>query len=716
VTRRELTVSAVVRWVLVGALGVLVVVLLVLPEWRRQFIQGGSMVKGALVTAIALGVVLTYRGSGVVNFANGAIAMYCAYTYGLLRKEGDLLVPPLPNPLALIEGAVNRARGNRSLDLPDWPTRLSLGTEMGALPAVLLTVLFALVLGLALHRLIFRPLRTAPALARVVASIGVLLTLQAIVVRRFGAVAYSIPKLYDQQPVVWSLPLGIRISREQVLVIVLALLVTAALWATFRFTQFGVATRAASENEKGAVLLGLSPDFLAGVNWVLCTTLAALVGIVAAAAQSSVDPVTITFLVVPALSAALVGNLSSFPVAALAAFLLAMAEPIVLFASTTSWFPKTGTTPIPGVYDLLPFAVIVVVLFLRGDSLPTRAALVDRRLPFAPTPGPLTLRYVGPVAILATFVTLMLLATPNGRLGITNTLVGIVVALSFVLLTGYVGQISLAQLVLAGVSGFALSKFGEEQGIPFPIAPLLGALVATVVGVLVAIPALRVRGVHLAIVTFAFATAMLKFLFNNPAVNGGINGARTVAPDAINPLWTVPVSRGEGVNAWFGVLCLGVAAALCYGVSNIRRSGTGRRFLATRSNERAASASGVNVASTKLLAFGIAAFIAGIAGALSSYRFGTVSPEYFGELQSLTFFAFAYLGGISGVSGAVAAGFLVPGGIAFTVMDTVFGVPAEFAPLLGGLGLIAAAVLNPQGIAGSIGKVGGRLARPAAVS
>ena len=123
-------------------------------------------------------------------------------------------------------------------------------------------------------------------------------------------------------------------------------------------------------------------------------------------------------------------------------------------------------------------------------------------------------------------------------------------------------------------------------------------------------------------------------------------------------------------------------------------------FLATRSNERAAAAAGVNVSATKLLAFGTAAFVAGIAGALSSYRFGTVNPEYFGGLQSLTFFAFAYLGGISGVSGAVAAGFLVPGGIMFTMLDSVFGIPGEFAPILGGIGLILTAILNPEGIAG----------------
>jgi branched-chain amino acid transport system permease protein len=696
-------VTQVAQWILLGLACVIVVLLLTNEQYRLNFLQGPAIVKGALVAAIGIGIVLTYKGSGVINFANGAIAMYCAYFYALLRRDGDILVPPLPNPLVLIEAPVNWFRESGDfLDLPDWPTRVSVGPNMQVIPAVLITLLFGLVLGLLLHFLIFRPLRPAPVLAKVVASIGLLLLLQAIVVRRFGSVAVSVPKLYDTQPVLWEFPFGVRFSREQLYVVILVVIVTAALWALFRFARFGLATRAAAENEKGALVLGFSPDMLAGSNWVLSTMLAALFGMVAASADSSVDPVTITLLVIPALSAVLVGNLSSFWITALAAFLISMAKPVILFAGTKSWFPKSGTIPMPGIGELLPFIVIVLVLFLRGDALPTRGAIISGRLPFAATPGRVSLRIVGPILIAVTFVSLLLLATPNGRLGITNTLVGVVIALSFVVLTGFVGQISLAQLVLAGVSGFLLSKLAEEQNVPFPIAPLLAAAGATIVGLLVAIPALRVRGVNLAIVTFAFAVAMQEFMFKNPTINGGLNGSRVRAPGPIDPLKTVAISRGIGVNPWFGVFCLAVAAACCYAIANVRRSATGRMFLATRSNERAAAAAGVNVSATKLLAFGTAAFVAGIAGALSSYRFGTVNPEYFGGLQSLTFFAFAYLGGISGVSGAVAAGFLVPGGIMFTMLDSVFGVPGEFAPILGGIGLILTAILNPEGIAGGL--------------
>jgi branched-chain amino acid transport system permease protein len=125
-------------------------------------------------------------------------------------------------------------------------------------------------------------------------------------------------------------------------------------------------------------------------------------------------------------------------------------------------------------------------------------------------------------------------------------------------------------------------------------------------------------------------------------------------------------------------------------------------MLAVRANERAAASLGINVGGTKVVAFAVAAFIAGIAGVLSGYRFGSVTPQYFGIFQSFTILAFAYLGGISSVSGAVVGGLLVTNGIALTALDEVVGVSSEYAMLIGGLGLILTVVANPDGIAGSL--------------
>jgi branched-chain amino acid transport system permease protein len=238
------------------------------------------------------------------------------------------------------------------------------------------------------------------------------------------------------------------------------------------------------------------------------------------------------------------------------------------------------------------------------------------------------------------------------------------------------------------------------------------------VGIVVAMPALRVRGVNLAIVTLAFAVAVDKVVFSNKSINGGFVGAKVNAPKLIVEPRDVSfrilgVKAGDGMqpNPMTSVFCLVVVVILCYAVANIRRSATGRRMLATRSNERAAAAAGVNVSGTKILAFAISAFIAGVGGAVIAYRSGSVTVDKFAYTQSLTFLAFAYIGGIASVFGAVSGGFLVAGGLVFTFLERVLHVPSEFTLILGGLGLIFASIRNPEGIAGAIRTAGDRLRR-----
>lgn len=702
---RTWTSKQVAQRIVLALFGVLLLIILVKSNYRANFIAGSGIASGALIVAVALGVVLTFRGSGVVNFANGAVAMYAAYVFAVLRSRGDLMLPPLPNPLAIIEWPVN-SLGNGNLDLPNWPTFISFGRSMGVVPAILIALLFCVLLGYALHALIFRPLRHAPPLTKVVASVGVFLLLQAIVVRRFASTPIPVKPIFAKTPI--DLPFGLRFSKDQLIVSVLVVIVTVLLWAVFHYTRFGLATRAAAENEKGAVVLGFSPEFLAGVNWVLSTVLTGLLGILVASINTSVDPATIPALIVPALTAALVGGFSSFSLTAIAGFLLGMQAQLVTYLGVKeAWFPKSGSAAFPGIDKVVPFVVIMLVLYLRGDSLPTRGSLAVGRLPFSPTPSRAAVRMWGPVLIASTTVFGLFIATPAFRLALTNTLVGVMVCLSAVVITGFVGQISLSQMAFAGISGFLLSKLGAEHGVPFPIAPLLGALVAMLVGVVVSLPALRVRGVNLAIATLAFGVAVDAAILRNTSVNGGLKGAPIKVPKVFDPnrvtnykILGITLGDGKQPNPMTIVLCLIVAVVLCYLVVNLRQSASGRRMLAIRSNERAAAAAGINVAGTKMLAFALSAFIAGIAGAISSYRFGSTTAEYFNYTQSLIFFAFAYLGGISSVSGAVMGGVLVAGGVNFTFLQNVLHIPSEFTLILGGLGLIFAAIVNPEGVAG----------------
>jgi branched-chain amino acid transport system permease protein len=253
------------------------------------------------------------------------------------------------------------------------------------------------------------------------------------------------------------------------------------------------------------------------------------------------------------------------------------------------------------------------------------------------------------------------------------------------------------------VAGFSLSKLAMRWDIPFPIAPLLAAVIAAVFGAIIGLPALRLRGTNLAIVTLAGGVAVSEFVFKNPKYVGDAStgGARIPNPKLFD--WDLGLVLGsKSSRPIFGIFLVAVALVIALAVTNLRRSATGRRILAIRSNERAAAAVGIRVARVKMLAFTLSAFVAGTAGALIAYRFGAVSDVSYGIVASLTAIAVAYLGGITSVSGAVTAGVMATSGIAFFGMSEVVGSLGTWEALIGGVLLIFTAIQNPEGIAGAV--------------
>ena len=367
-----------------------------------------------------------------------------------------------------------------------------------------------------------------------------------------------------------------------------------------------------------------------------------------------------------------------------------------------AWWPRTDGQPLPGVAEAIPFVIILLALATQRRGLGSRGTLGNVRLPFSPDPRHVLRKLIGCGAI---GVVGFLVLSSEWRLAEINTLVGIAICLSLVILTGFVGQVSLAQMAFAGFSGFVLSKLSSGAGIGFPFAPLIGALCAAFLGVLIAFPALRIRGVQLAVATLAAGVVVVAMVFDNPFFDGVLQSA-TVPPPRLFGLKFGPIdpsSLGDGKipDPWFGIFCVIVVMLIALLTTSVRSSAWGRRMLAVRANERAAAASGISIRTTKIVTFGLAAFVAGIGGALSGYRFGTVTPEYFGVLASLTFLAFAYMGGISSVTGAVIGGLLVTNGLMFTALQKWIGVSPNYSVLVGGLGLIVTVVANPEGIAGA---------------
>ncbi|SHN39914.1 branched-chain amino acid ABC transporter permease/ATP-binding protein [Cryptosporangium aurantiacum] len=617
---------------------------------------------GAVFAALALALVVTYRSSGVVNFATGAIALLAAYLYSFLRK-GELFIP-----------------------VPGFDRSVSIGGDPGLVPSIVIALVITALFGMLLYALVFRPLRNASPVAKAVASVGVLLIIQAALAAQVGTAAQSVAPILPRDVIEFA---GIRIPQDRVWFAGIIVFVAVGLTLWFRFTRFGLATRAAAESEKGALVSGLSPERIAVVNWAISSAVAGLAGILIAPIVPVV-PSAYTLFIVPALAAALVGNLTALGPAIGAALVIGMLQSeLTYLQGVWDWLPASGTA------QLVPLVILLVFLVLRGRPLPSRGAIVQRSLGRAPRPRNLIVP-----AVIATGVALIALLLTSGgtRAGVIFTLVYAFIGLSWVVVTGYAGQVSLAQLALAGVSAFALNRFAEAWGVPFPLAPLLAALVATLIGVVVGLPALRIRGLPVAIVTLALAVAVEGLWFRNPEWNGGLAGAPISAPT----LFGLDFGIGEG-DAYprlsFGLLCLGLLLAAGLGVAVLRRSRLGAAMLAVRANERSAAAAGIPVARTKIIAFAIGSFLAGIGGALLGYGQTLATADAFTAIGGLGLFATVYIAGVTSLAGGIATGVLAPGGVLYTVLNDSFSL-GHWYEIVAGIGLIVTVIAEPEGIVG----------------
>ena len=420
-----------------------------------------------------------------------------------------------------------------------------------------------------------------------------------------------------------------------------------------------------------------------------------------AASITQLDPQTLPLLIIPALAAALLASFSSFGIACAASIGIGIMYSLIGYASAQSWFPQSGGVSLPGVTDLLAFLIIIGVLFWRGSRIPGRGELVERRLPEAPRPQHLARTGL----ICASLGAVLLIVFPfDFRQALINTLIGALMALSLVVVTGFVGQISLIQLALAGAAGFTISHMATNFGIAFPVAALAGSAVAVLIGLITAVSAVRVRGVSLAVVTLAGAVAIENFGFVNSTWGGGLAGSPVPEPKWFGldlgpsaPFRGIDGNLPSPVFGWVVLIC---CVLLCVAVGSIRRGTLGQRMLAARSNERAAAAAAINPRTVKLAAFGIAAFIAGLAGSLYAYNFGSVSADRFDAVTALSLIAFAYAGGITLISGAVFAGLLSAQALIPYALDDWFGLNGNWFLLAGGVLLIFTLLRNPDGVAG----------------
>ncbi|NKQ56131.1 ATP-binding cassette domain-containing protein [Amycolatopsis sp. K13G38] len=588
---------------------------------------------GGAYALLASGAVVIYRGSGVVNFAQGSFALVGAYTYYELHGRTATWV------------------------------------------AVAAAVVLAAVFGLATQELIMWRMRASSPLARIVATLAIVVVISQIAVLRFGDTLRFVDGFLPNGSV--QVNSAVIIPAGGLWLFGIAAVLTVGLWAFYRYSKFGLATSAVAENQEALACLGRSPRSVARINWTIGAGLAGLAGVLLVPI-TGLDQAVVALVIIPALSAALVGGFVSFPLTLLGAAVIGILE-----SETTHWI----TSP-PGLNVAVPFAVILFILLVRGKALPLRSFRADR------------LPSVGSGRISPTWVMVGLVVTVGSLYlfdntwsqAVTASATAALIGLSLVVVTGYAGQISLAQYAFAGIGGFIASRLTAAAGVPFPWSIVLGVLATVPVGMIFALPAVRARGVNLAVATLGGAVVIESVVLSNTDWTGGVQG--TQLPSRV--LFGLDVDYIDDPPR-YAALCAVVVCLAALVVANVRRGQSGRRLLAVRDNERAAASLGISVVGAKTYAFGIGAGLAALGGGLAAFQFSSVDFTTYAPLTDVNFLMYAVIGGLAYNLGGITAGFLVLGGLVQVIIGYFVDITHTWDLILGIL-LLIQLTFTPDGI------------------
>jgi sulfate-transporting ATPase len=450
--------------------------------------------------------------------------------------------------------------------------------------------------------------------------------------------------------------------------------VTVGLVIIQRRTRFGLATIAVAEDPVIAGSMGCSPNVIAAANWALGSAIS-MIGIFLIAPTAGLGVENLSLLVVQGMVAALVGGFESFPLAALGGVALGVAQSLVArYVPNESWDTA------------IPLLLIIIVLVARGRYIPRKGDSSERLARVVPAGFGWGLI---PFLVIAGLVVELVPITWITALTISLTMS--LVVLSVVVVSGFAGQLSLAQLSLAGVGAFFTTVFAVKGGLPMWADVLLGTAATAVVGMIVSIPAMRARGSSLAIASLAVANVVTALILNNESF------ASLSAP--LPSLSFLGLSFGPLFDARaFAMLCLVVLVVCLLLLTNLRRGAAGRRLLAMRTNERASMALGHSVFGAKLYAFVLAAALAGLAGGLVESQL--VIADYttpFPLTDSINSVLNGVFGGLGWPGGAVVGGAIATSGVGAKVISYVV-TPGNWLLVISGVSAIIVVVQSPDGL------------------
>jgi len=556
-----------------------------------------GLTTGSLYGLAAMGLVLTYKTSGIFNFAHGAIAAGAAYIFYELNTRND--VP--------------------------WPVA-----------ALIVMFVVAPIAGILMER-IARGLADAPPSAKIVATIGLLLMVSGTATAIFGAAAINFPQFLPVRTYRFA---GVNLGVDQMISMAIALVSAIGLYTFFRFSKLGVAMRGVVDDPDLLDLAGTSPARVRTQAWMIGSAFAALSGILLAP-LTGLDAILLTLLVVQAFGAAAVGAFTSLPLTYVGGLVVgvggALATKYVVDVPNLAGLPPS-----------LPFIVLFAVLLLTPKGRFVEAG--RKRLAQERNPMPVPVAWVGRLAVVAGLV--IAPQVVGTRLPVySNALVFFLVFISLRLLVRTSGQVSLCHAAFAAMGAAAFSHFAHGAGLPWLLALVLAGLATVPIGALVAIPAIRLSGLYLALATFGFGLLVERMVFGTALMFG--RGSRS-APRP-GDLFGLTLGSDKG----FYYVALAVVVAVAVGMYWLNRSRLGRLCQAMADSPIALAMHGTNVRMTRVLVFCVSAFIAGLAGALFASSTGSISGIGFGPFASLTWLTVLALAGRGEFSASVIAGFVL---------------------------------------------------------
>ncbi len=617
-----------------------------------------GVVQGLVYALVAFGLVLIFRATGVINFAQGQIGAFGGYVMALLFLQYSIPYS-FSMPLALACGVI---------------------------------------LGVAAE-LILRRLFTQPRLLLFVATLGITQLIQLLQLRLpipddlTANVSY--PTILSGQ---WE-PFGVTVKGPEITILIAAPLLMLALTWLLQKSNFGRQVRATADNAPSAQLAGISIRAVSTKVWGLAGLLAVIAALLIAPVQggniATVSSALGPKLLLLSLTAAMFGSMRSFNWTVIGGIVVGVLDMVLV-----TW-GQTGDVPI-GTNTVAIFVLLLVLILVKGKSagmntgewqLTTKMKAANEELRKHPLYRASTITGIGLLVAGALLLPTFMFDKPTDWLRYSEIPIWIIAALSVTVLTGWAGQLSLGQFGFVAIGAYFTVKFSQD--LPIPVAILFGVVFGVIAALIVGVPALRIKGLFLAVITLGFGLMVRNWLIFNSNLSGqgGIAKLGVTRAKGFNLLfWQVKGNNFHGVY-WFSLFVMAIAILLVW---QIRRTGVGRSIIAVRDNELTAAAYTVSPTTKKILAFAISGGLAALAGGLLPLLSaqGELSPNtgWFDVDQSLRVVAVAVVGGIASITGAVL------GVIVIVALPIMFDGTPQVKLFASGIGMLVVLLYFPGGL------------------